>query len=61
MITGAAVNDVAEQLANGDTDVLKDLVNATIDGVDDALAGFLSKLERDYAGYGIHTSGRHAA
>ena len=41
--------------------MLKDLVHATIDGADDALAGFMSKLERDFAGYGIHTSGRHAA
>jgi len=60
-IAGAAAFDVGAHLGSGDTDVLKDLVHATIDGADDALAGFMSKLERDFAGYGIHTSGRHAA
>ena len=61
-IAGAAAIDVGAHLGSGGgVDALKDLVQAAVDGLDDAAAGFLSKMERDFAGYGIHSSGRHAA
>lgn len=53
--------DTQLHLTTGDFDVLKDLTQAAIDGTDNVIAGFLSKLERDFVGYGIHTSGRHVA
>ncbi|MEU2610414.1 hypothetical protein ABZ570_02300 [Micromonospora sp. NPDC007271] len=53
--------DVGVQLGSGNTDVLKDLVQATVDGLDNVAVGFLSKLERDFVGYGIHNAGRHVA
>ncbi|MBY8874450.1 hypothetical protein K7640_21720 [Micromonospora sp. PLK6-60] len=60
-IAGAGAFDVGMQLGSGNTDVLKDLVQATVDGLDNVAAGFLSKWERDFVGYGIHSSARHAA
>ncbi|MFD2767346.1 WXG100 family type VII secretion target [Micromonospora eburnea] len=59
---GAALAvDVGMQLGTGNTDVLKNLVQATIDGLDNVAVGFLSKWERDFVGYGIHNSGKHVA
>ncbi|MFG2101951.1 hypothetical protein ACIBXA_12265 [Micromonospora echinaurantiaca] len=60
-IAAAGAFDVGMQLGTGRTDVLKDLVQATVDGLDNVAAGFLSKWERDFVGYGIHSSGRHIA
>ncbi|MFU8852437.1 WXG100 family type VII secretion target [Micromonospora sp. SL1-18] len=60
-ITGALAFDVGVQLGSGNTDVLKDLVQATVDGLDNVAVGFLSKLERDFVGHGIYNGGRHVA
>ncbi|MEV4821191.1 hypothetical protein ACGFIE_28915 [Micromonospora sp. NPDC049275] len=59
-IAGAAAFDVGAHLGSGDVGVLKDLVQATVDGLDNVAAGFLSKWERDFVGYGIHSGARHA-
>ncbi|MFG1880467.1 hypothetical protein [Micromonospora sp. NPDC049102] len=59
-IAGAASFDVGTHLGSGDVGVLKDLVQATVDGLDNVAAGFLSKWERDFVGYGIHSGARHA-
>lgn len=58
-IAAATSFDVGVQLGSGNVDVLKDLVQATVDGLDNVAAGFLSKWERDFVGYGIHSGGRH--
>ncbi|MFJ8581695.1 hypothetical protein [Micromonospora sp. NPDC093277] len=60
-VTGALAFDVGVQLGSGNTDVLKDLVQASIDGIDNVLVGFLSKLERDFVGHGIYNGGKHVA
>ncbi|MEU8260125.1 hypothetical protein AB0C02_05830 [Micromonospora sp. NPDC048999] len=60
-IGGALSFDVGVQLGSGNTDVLKDLVKATFDGLDNVAAGFLSKAERDFAGHGIYNGGKHVA
>lgn len=53
--------NVGARLGTGDVDALGDLLQATVDGTDNVVMGFLSKFERDFAGYGIHSTGRHVA
>ncbi|MEU3453149.1 hypothetical protein ABZ671_06050 [Micromonospora sp. NPDC006766] len=49
-IAAALAVDVRVQLSTGNTDVLKDLVQAAVDGLDNVAVGFLSKAERDFVG-----------
>lgn len=60
-IGAAMVTDTGFQFAAGNTDVLGDLGRATVDGLDNALWGFASRLERDFIAGGIHPWGRYAA
>jgi hypothetical protein len=52
-IDAAMGTDVGLQLSAGNTDVLHSLTQATIDGSDNVVAGFLSKFERDFVGSSI--------
>ena len=60
-IAAAGSFDVGMQLGSGNTDVLKNLVQATVDGLDNVAVGFLSKWERDFVGEGIYNRGKHVA
>ncbi len=60
-IGAGMVVDTGFQLAAGNTDVLGDLVQATVDGLDNALWGFASRVERDFVAGGVHPWGKYAA
>jgi hypothetical protein len=61
MITGSMAADVGVQLMSGNFDVGGDLLDATIDGLDNVLWGLAARVERDYTRDSIASTGRHAA
>ena len=59
LIGAAIAGNVVTQEATGSESALPNLLQATVDGADNWLAGFLSKTERDAAKNGIWQGGHH--